>query len=124
MTHSLIPYLLTCGPFVLMLAAWIRLFWTRQWPRPIALIALGIASANATFAAHTFLYYHLKPSPWLPPWQDPEVLNLALLFFLAPISIVVGLIAGGRGAPKWLVWAVQIASVPLFLIGILACVAV
>jgi hypothetical protein len=98
MTQWLIPYLFTCGPFVLTFAAWIRLLWTRQWPRPIALIALGIASANAAFAAHTFLYYHLKPSPYRPPWEDPEILHFGLLFLLAAIGMVVGVVA--RGGPK------------------------
>ena len=123
MTQWLIPCLLSCGPFVLTLAAWIRLFRGSQWPRPIALVALGIVSANAAFATYTFLYYHFK-SYSLPPWKDPVILNFGLLFLLAPIGMIAGSIAGGRGAPKWLVWTVEIASVPLLLIGFLASMSV
>ena len=123
MTQRLIPYLLTCGPFVLALAAWTKLYWARQWPRPIALIALGILSANAALAAGTYLYYGFKPSP-LPPWQNPEILHLAMLFLLAPIGMIVGFVAAVRGAPKWLTCIVEIASVPLFIIGVMASNAV
>jgi hypothetical protein len=80
-TQRLIPLLFTCGPFVLTLAAWTKLCWARQWPRPIALMALGMISANAALAAGTFLYYQFRPSTsWLPPWQDPQILRRALLF--------------------------------------------
>jgi len=93
-------------------------------PRLIMLVALGIASANAALAAGTFAYYELRPHSFLPPWQDPEVLNLALLFLTAPIGMIVGIVAALRGAPKWLVGIVEIASVPLLIVGFLASAAV
>lgn len=122
----LILCLLTCGPSVLTLAAWIRLYWTRQRqrPHPIALIALGIVSANALLAAGTFLYYKFRPSVFLAPWQDPEILTLGWLFLLAPIGMIVGLFAAARRAPKWLIFIVEIASVPLLVIGFMAVAAV
>ena len=123
MTVLLNPYLLTCGPFVLALAAWTKLYWARQWPRPIALVALGIVSANAALAAGTFLYYDFSPSP-LPPWQNPQILTLGLLFLLAPIGMIVGFVAAIRGAPKWLICIVEIASVPLLVVGVMASNAV
>jgi hypothetical protein len=80
-TQRLIPLLFTRGPFVLTLAAWTKLCWARQWPGPIALMALGMISANAALAAGTFLYYQFRPSTsWLPPWQDPQILRRALSF--------------------------------------------
>jgi hypothetical protein len=127
MTERLIPLLLTCGPLVLTVAAWIKLYWARQpqWPRPVALVALSITSANAAFAAGTFLYYQFRPSSsWLPPWQDPQILQLALLFLLAPIGMIVGAVAGARGAAKWLIRVVEVASLPLLAVGIMACAAV
>ena len=125
MTQQIIGYLLTCGPLVLMLAAWAKLFWTRApWPVPVALIALSIVSANAVIAAANFLYYSFKPPPPLPPWKDPETLNLGLLFLLAPIGAVMGFVAGARGAPKWLVGILEMASVPLILVGFLEAVSV
>jgi hypothetical protein len=122
MTQQLILYVLTCGPFALTLSGWIKLYRTRQWPRPVALAALGTASATAAYAAGTCLYYTFRPPPAsLPPWQDPQILNYALLFFLASIAIILGLIsAGKRAAPGWLILVVELASVPLLLLGMMA----
>jgi hypothetical protein len=97
----------------------------RQWPGAVALVALGIVSANAAFAAGTFLYYQFSPPPsWLPPWQDPQILTLAMLGLPAPIGMILGVLAGVRGAPKWLVCILEIASVPLLVIGLMASIAV
>jgi len=123
MTVRLIPYLLTCGPFVLALAAWTKLSWARKWPGPIALIALGIVSANAALATGAFLYYEFRPSP-LPPWQNPQILTLGLLWLLAPVGMIAGFVAAVRGAPKWLICIVEIASVPLLVVGLMAGIAV
>jgi len=123
MNGRFILYILTFGPLAITLAAWMRLYWARNQRHALALLALGIASANATLACGTFLYYEFRPSP-LPPWQDPEILNLALLFLLAPIAMILGVVAGLRGAPKWLVGAVEIASLPLFIVGVMASIAV
>jgi hypothetical protein len=92
----------------------------RHWPAPIALIALGLVSANAALAAGTFLYYQFRPLPWLSPWQDPQILTYGLLLLLAPIGMIVGLVAAMRGAPKWLIFVVEIASVPLIMVGFFA----
>jgi hypothetical protein len=84
---------LACGPLVLILGAWVKLILARRslWPGVVALIALCIVSANSAFSAGSFLYYHFRPPlPSLPPWQDPEVLNLVLLFVLAPIGMIAG----------------------------------
>jgi hypothetical protein len=119
MTVRLIPYLFTCGPFLLALAAWTKLCRAPRWPKPIALGALCVVTANAILAAGVFLYYDFKPSP-LPPWQNPQTLTLSLLFLLAPIGMIVGLVAAFQGAPKWLICVVEIASVPLLLVGVMA----
>ena len=116
----MIAYLFTCGPFVLMLCTFIKLALTRQWPRPIGIAALTIASANAIFAAYNSLYYHFRPSPYSPPWKDPQILNYGLLFLSAPIAMIVSSFAAARGTPKWQVYVVRIASIPLFLIGLFA----
>jgi hypothetical protein len=127
MAQRLILCLLTCGPLALTLAAWAKLYrtWHDQRPRVLALVGLGVVSFNSAFAAATFLYYSLRPpSPSLPPWQDPEILNLGLLSLLAPIGMIFGCVAAAMGAPQWLVWAVLIASVPLLVVGVFAAVAV
>ena len=115
--------MLTCGPLVLTLAAWLRVYWTRRQERPHAfgVLALGVASANAALAAGTFLYHELRPpSHFVPPWQDPETLQLAMLSLFAPVAMILGVVAVIVGAPKWLIGIVEIASFPLFVVGIMA----
>jgi hypothetical protein len=109
-----------------MLGAWVVLYQRRQASTllPIGFIALGFATANALLAAGTFAYYELRPSGFRPPWEDPEVLHLALLFLLAPVAMVLGAVAAVRGAPKWLVGLVELASVPLLVVGFFATMAV
>jgi hypothetical protein len=127
MNGQLTLYTLTCGPLVLTLIAWVKLYWERQREpsHALALLALGMTSANAALAAATFLYYQLRTaSHFLPPWQDPEILQLALLFLLAPIGMVLGVVAGIRGAPKWLIVVVETASVPLLMVGLMAGISV
>ena len=117
---------LTCGPLFLTLAAWAKLLW-RPGKRPcaIALIALGVVSANAAFTAGSFVYYHFRPpSPLLPPWQDPEILNFGILFLLAPIGMILGVVAANRDEPKWLILMVETASIPMLLVGLFAGMAV
>lgn len=123
MTGKVVLYVLTCGPLALTLFAWMRLYWARQRQRPdaFALLAFSIVSANAVFAAGTFLYYQFRPpATFLPPWKDPQILDLGLLALLAPIGMILGAVAGVHGAPKWLVCVMEIASVPLLVVGAMA----
>jgi hypothetical protein len=127
MTGRFVLYILTCGPFLLVVIAWTKLYWSRQQQRPAApaLLALSIVSANASLAASTFLYFQFRASPpWRPPWEDPQILTLGLLLLLAPVGMVVGAVAGARGGPKWLICIVEIASVPLLVVGLMASGAV
>jgi hypothetical protein len=96
----------------------------RQSPTLHGVIALAIATVNAALAAGTVLYYEARPSPNLPPWKDPEILNLGLLFLSAPIAIAVAMWAVSRGAPTWLVWTIGLGSSPLMVIGFFASAAV
>jgi hypothetical protein len=125
MTRQIILDVLAYGPFVLVLGAWARFYRVRQWPDAFALMALGVVSANACLAAGTVLYYEFRPPlSSLPPWQDPLILRLGLLFLLAPIGMILGVVAGVRGAPKWLICVMEIASVPLLVVGLMAGAAV
>jgi hypothetical protein len=117
--------MLTCGPVVLALGAWTKLYWSRQRPGIYGLVALGVVTANAGLAAGSFLRYRLKSSAsWVPGWEDPQVLTMGLLFLLAPLGMILGLVAGACGAPKWLIGIVEIASLPLLVVGYLASLAV
>ena len=126
MARQLILYSFTCGPALLMFAAWFPILRQvkRQSPTLLGVIALAVATANAVLAACTVLYYEARPAPYLPPWKDPEIMDLGLLFLSAPIGIALAMGAGSRGAPKWLVWTVGLGSVPLMIIGFLAVGAV
>ena len=126
MALPLIPLLLTCGPLVLTVCVWARLYTRRRfgWPKPVAMVALGVATANAAYAAFVYLYYSLKPNPSLPPWKDPETLDLALLFLTAPIGIIVTIVAAAKGAQKWLITALLVALATLSLVGMLEGISV
>lgn len=126
MSSHAVPLLLTCGPLVLTVIAWAVLVWKSRprWPRPIQLVALSVVSANALYASITFLYYTFKPSPDLPPWKDPETLDLALLFLTAPVGIIVSIVAAVRTGPKWLIALLITASAILTLVGLMEGVSV
>lgn len=122
----IVPWLFISAPLAVMLIAWAILYRRREIERVrlIGLVALGLATANALFGAGIFAYYELRPRGFLPPWQDPEILNLGLLFFLVPAAMALGVVAAVRGAPKWLMGLVELSSVPLLLVGFAAVVAV
>lgn len=57
----------------------------------------------------------LRPTPWLPPWKDPEILNFGLLFLFASTGMILGAISGGWGkGPPWLVAIMEIGSCRCF----------
>ena len=70
-------------------------------------------------AAFIYIHYTLNPPPNLPPWKDPETLDLGLLFLLGPAGFILALNAGQRGASRWVVVPLLAASSVLFLLGLL-----
>ncbi len=115
-----------CGPAILMSAAGIWLLRTRQWPGASGWVAAGVSTMNAAFGLSLYLrsYFHPTPSN-VPPWKDSLVLDTGLLGLLAPIAIILGFVAiRQRKAPWWLVGAIELASIPLFLIGCMAATSV
>lgn len=122
----LVPWLLTCGPLALTILAWVTLYRRRRqgWPKRVPMAALCITSANAAYAAFIYLYYSLKPGPDLPPWKDPETLDLAMLFLTAPIGIVVTITAAFLGAPEWLTAVLLLALLTLSLVGVMEGISV
>lgn len=112
---------ITCGPLVLALASCASLFRLRgNKPQPSALWATGTVTIYSAYAAYAFLRYSVGPPLDLPPWKDPETLDLALCFLLGPIGFVLSIFAGVRGASKWVVIPLVMASVVLFLVGLVA----
>jgi hypothetical protein len=121
MKVPLVPLLLTCGPLLLSTAAAVETIkdYRRGQLRALALAAVAAAWSVSAYAASVFLYYTLKPSPYLPPWKDPETLSLALLFLLAPVGLVATVIAGIRGASKWTVLSLVAAMLVLSFVGLI-----
>ena len=116
-----ILWLIMCGPLVLALCAWAFLLPKQARPQKLTLIALSAATANALFAAGIIVYYSARTMTRnLPPWQDPVVLNTALLMLTAPIAAILGFVALARQSPKWVVLVVELIAFPLFVIGCLA----
>ncbi|HEY4358776.1 MAG TPA: hypothetical protein VGN16_23715 [Acidobacteriaceae bacterium] len=126
MQLPLVPLLLTCSPFVLASWSCASLFRQRRSGRRQAftLWAVGAVMLFAGYSACVFHYYSLKPTAYLPPWEDPETLYLALLFLLGPLGFVLTVIAGVRGASKWTVIPLLAASMILFLAGVLEGISV
>jgi hypothetical protein len=86
---------------------------------------VGGVELITVYAAYTFVHYTLKPAPNSPPpWQDPETLDLAMLFFLAPVGFIFAVIAGQRGASKWVVAPLIAALLILFAVGLLEGISV
>lgn len=125
MSGRIVLQTLTTGLLLLTLAVWMRLYWMPRQRHAFALLALGITTANASFASATSLYFGLRPSShFLPPWQDLEILQLGMLCLLAPIGMILGIIAAFLSAPKWVIGVVEVASLPLLVVGIMAGMAV
>ena len=121
----LIPHMFSCELLAITIAAWARLYQRRQGPQhALGLVAFGMVTANAVFAAATFLFYQFRPPSHLPPWQEPEILSLGFLFLLAPIGMILGIVAGVREASMWMICVVEIAWLPLFAVGLMAGAAV
>jgi hypothetical protein len=122
MPFFLVPTLLTCGPAALSALAFVRALKEHRSARiqRSALWAVGGVVLITAYAAYTFVHYTLKPPPDSPPpWQDPETLDLAMLFFLAPVGLIFAVIAGVRGASKRVVAPLIVALLVLFLVGLL-----
>jgi hypothetical protein len=100
-----------------MFIAWIVLCLRRQFKtlRPIGWVAFGLATANALVGAFVVAYGDLL----LPSWRNPTI-----LFFLAPLAMLLGVVAAVDGAPKWLMALVELASVPILVLGLFAVAAV
>jgi hypothetical protein len=101
-------------------------FWREKQSRPLSgftIWAVCIVVANAAYAAFTFLRYSLWPSN-LPPWKDPETLDLALLFLTAPFGIIICVLAALRGASMRLIGMLLIASLILLFVGLMEVISV
>jgi hypothetical protein len=122
----LLPLLFTCGPALLSVLAFVKIFkeYRSAQAQPIALWSVGGILLVTAYAAYISIYYAIKPPPDSPPWKDPVTLDLGLLFLLAPIGLVLAVIARLRGASKWVVTPLVAALLVLFLVGCLAAASV
>lgn len=126
MKVSVVPLLLTCGPAVLSTFALLKSLrnYKNHELRALPLGMIGGAWIISVYAAYILVRYTVNPTPDLPPWKNPETLDLALLFLLAPLGFVFTVIAGLRGASKAVVTSLSVALLILFAVGILEGVSV
>jgi hypothetical protein len=117
----IVPLVLTCGPALLSTFALVRTLKDYRGGRigPFPACAVVGAWLVTAYAAYVFLRYTVKPSPDLPPWKDPETLELGLLFLLAPLGLISTIAAGVRGSSRWVVVPLVVAMLVLFLVGVL-----
>jgi hypothetical protein len=120
-----IAYAIVFGPFALLAYAWWSLLIQPRNRRSPALtyVAFVLVSLNAAAAAGLFVISRIHPST-LPPWQDPINLRAGLLLLTVPTGMLVALFAAVYGGPRRLLAILELASLPLFLIGLGAAVSV
>jgi hypothetical protein len=119
MDFHLVPVLLTCSPTLISGLALGRVLWEYKSGRakPSAVIAVCGALLIAASAAFIYIYYELKPPSHLPPWKDPETLDLGSFGLFAPLGLITAFVAAVRGASKWVVLPVLVALSILTLVG-------
>ena len=108
---------------VITIAAWVlfmRLWRAKFWKSPGSMSLLAV-TVNAVYAAYLSVYVALcfaYPSP--PPWRNPQILNFGLLSLSVPLAMFIGAFAGVRGVSGWLVLLLELASLPLLFLGLMA----
>lgn len=127
MKTLIVPLFLVCGPLFLSSAALLDTFirYRKEQIRSVPLYMVGGTWVVALYAAYVFLRYTVFPPPGSPPpWNDPETLDLAMLFFLAPIGFAMTVVAGNRGASRQTVIALLLAMFVLFVVGMMEVISV
>ena len=127
MNQLLVPALLTCGPWLLSSGALAETFvrCRKGMAQSSAVWLVGGAWLVSAFAAYVFLRYTLFPLPGSPPpWKDPETLDLALLFFLAPVGVGFTIAAKFKSASSWAMIALLISMAFLLGVGLLEGISV
>jgi hypothetical protein len=121
-----VPVLLTCSPTLISGLALGRALWEYKSGRakPSAVIAVCGALLIAASAAFIYIYYELKPPSHLPPWKDPETLDLGSFGLFAPLGLITAFVAAVRGASKWVVLPVLVALSILTLVGFMEAMSV
>jgi hypothetical protein len=119
----LIPSLINFMPLIVTVSGWVKAYRARRVEslHPFAFTLLSVITAIAAVPAGAFVYYALRPVH-LPPWRDPQVLLIGPLFLLGPFCIILSFLAF-RKEPKWLFWALEVASFWLTGLGFLAVAA-
>jgi hypothetical protein len=126
MDFHLVPVLLTCSPTLISGLALCRVQWEYKSgkAKPSAVVAVCGALLISASAAFIYIYYELKPPSHLPPWRDPETLDLGLFCVFAPLGLVTAFVATVRGASKWVVLPLLAALSILTLVGFMEAISV
>ena len=122
--NVLVPYLVNFMPLIVTVSGWVRAYRASRFRplHPFAFALLAIVTAGAAVPASSFIYFdELKPVH-LPPWQDPLVLLYGWFCLFGPFCVILGFLAF-RNEPKWLFWVLELASLWLTGLGVLAVMA-
>lgn len=123
MTKALISHVIPLMPAIVTCTGWTRVFAKRRTEplHPLAYVPFVFVTLLALFAAGTFIYFEIRPVH-LPPWESAEVITFGSFLLLGPASVLVSLLALGR-TPIWLFWVLELTSVWLTGLGLLAAAA-
>jgi hypothetical protein len=126
MRSLLLPLLIICGPAIASTIALLRAVkeYRSGKLRAFPLCAVAGAWLITAYAPYVFLRHVMKSSPYLPPWEDPETLHLAMLLFLAPVGLGATAVAGLCGASRWVILPLAASLLLLFLVGCLEAASV
>lgn len=123
MIRVLVPYLISFMPLIVTASGWVGAYRKRH-SEPLhsfAFVLLAFVTALAVVAASSFVYFELRPEH-LPPWQSTEVVLFGWFLILGPASVLLSFLAL-RKNPMWLFWVLEVASVWLTGLGVLAAMA-
>ena len=120
MTGIFLSHLIFFTPLIVTASGWLRAYRKHSEPlHPFALTLLIAVTGLAIVAAVSFVYFDFNPVH-LPPWESPEVRLFGWFLILGPAStMAVSFLALGN-KPKWLFWVLEIASLWLTGLGLLA----
>jgi hypothetical protein len=119
MTGVFVTHLIFFTPLIVTVGGWIRAYREDSEPvHPFALTLLIGVTGLAALAGVSFVYFDFEPVR-LPPWESPEIRLFGSFLLLGPASMAASFLALGK-RPKWLFWVLEMASLWLTGLGLLA----
>jgi len=120
MTRVLVRHVIALMPLIVALSGWVGAYRKRRSEPlcPSAFALLAFVTALAVVAAGSFVYFELRPE-YLPAFESTQVRLFLWFLILGPACILIGFGTLGK-EPKWLFWVLEVASVWMTALGLLA----